>query len=334
MKDFSNENVGKEYNKFKNMLFIGLACYLLAIIVIAWGCTKNDEGTNLHELILNNPKEGSVGYIDVIGEAANFAYYPNDSNEFYFVLDKEYIYVVKMSKKNANALKVATEESPRRISGVTKKVPSDIKKLAIKYYNSALENDEDKLENSDFDNWFGTIYIDLEETPLGMKEISILIAVLVAFFGIGFSLAGGLAVRRFKKKIERISPEERQKIDKEMNDKDAFYYKNAHTYLTKHYIINFMSTFEAIKYEDVIWVYKYELRQNGIKSQQSVQVMTRDGKVHPIATLTGLTKKANDVFNEILETVAKNCDKALIGYTKENREKVKTLIVKPEKKKK
>jgi len=125
-----------------------------------------------------------------------------------------------------------------------------------------------------------------------------------------------------------------KKIDKEMNDPEAFYYKNAHTYLTKNYIVNFMSTFEAIPYKDVIWVYKYELRQNGIKSQQNVQVMTRDGKNHAIATLTGLTKKANDVFNEILETVAERCTNALIGYTKENRAKVNELIVKPEKKKK
>lgn len=30
MKDFSNEKVGKEYSKFKNMLFIGLFFYVLA----------------------------------------------------------------------------------------------------------------------------------------------------------------------------------------------------------------------------------------------------------------------------------------------------------------
>ena len=157
---------------------------------------------------------------------------------------------------------------------------------------------------------------------------------LLALFGFGFGAYGGICALSFKRKVNKLTTEQREQIDKEMNDPDAFYYKNAHTYLTKNYIVNFMSTFEAIPYKEVIWVYKYELRQNGIKSQQSVQVMTKDGKTHAIATLTGLTKKANDVFNEILETVAQRSTNALIGYTKENREKVKGKIVKPEKKRK
>ncbi len=334
MKDFSNQNVGKEYNKFKNMLYVGLACYVLAIVVICWGYFKKPgEGESLHDLILNNPVSNKVGYLDVVDEPYAFAYYPGETSKFYFTFDQDYIYVVKMNSNDYNKLKKATKENPIRISGTTKEVPSDIKKLGIEAYNKDVDKDK-KLTLADFDNWFGAVYIDMTASTVGTQDIAIIIAVLVAIFGISFTLAGGLAVRRFKKKVEKISPEERQKIDKEMNDKEAFYYKNAHTYLTKNYIINFMSTFEAIKYQDVIWVYKYELRQNGVKTQQSVQVMTRDGKNHTIATLNGLTKKAKDVFNEILETIAARSSNALIGYTKENREKVKELIVKPEKKKK
>lgn len=335
MKDFSNENVGKEYSKFKNMLFIGLFCYVLAAAVLAWGALKGEsDPVSTHELIINNSKEGTAGYIDVVGEPARFAYYQGEANYFYFVYDKEnFIYVVRMTSSEYSKLKGATEENPIRITGTTKTLKSDIKKLGIEYYNEGVDKDK-QLSLADFDDWFGAVYLDTSAPMSDTMTVVIVIAVVVVFMGLGFTLAGGLAVRRFKKKIERIPEEERQKIDKEMNDKDAFYYKNAHTYLTKNYIINFASTFEAIPYKDVIWVYKYELRQNGIKSQQSVQVMTKDGKVHPIATLTGLTKKANDVFNEILETVAKNCTNALVGYTKENRSKVKEMIVKPEKKKK
>lgn len=332
MKDFSNEKVGKEYSKFKNMLFIGLFFYVLAVAIICWGYFKGDtEGESLHEIIINNPVEKKKGYIDVVDELYNFAYYKGDPSEFYFALDKDYFYVIKMNKSKVNQFKNASEENPIRITGITKKVPSDIKKLAIEYYNEGVDKDK-QLKVSDFDSWFGAVYIDLEAQDLNNADIAYVIAGLVMIFGFAFTVAGGLAVRRFKKKVERLEPEERQKIDKEMNDPEAFYYKNAHTYLTKNYIVNFMSTFEAIPYKEVIWVYKFELRQNGIKSQQSIQVMTKDGKNHTIATLTALTKKANDVFNEILETVAERSTNALIGYTKENREKVKEKIVKPEKK--
>lgn len=331
MKDFSNEHVGKEYSKFKNMLFIGLFFYVLAIAVICWGYFKApSDGDSMKDMTLNNPVENKKAYIDVA--AVSPAFYSN----YYFVVDDEYFYVIKMSKSKYEEIKDASNDNIIRIVGGTKSATSltTMKSSAIKAYNTLLSEDEKPLTTADYDNEFSSIYLDLDASTTDTQDIAMVIAGLVAIFGFAFTLAGGLAVRRFKKKVEKISPEERQKIDKEMNDKEAFYYKNAHTYLTKNYIVNFMSTFEAIPYKDVIWVYKYELRQNGIKSQQSVQVMTKDGKNHTIATLTGLTKKANDVFNEILETVANKSTNALIGYTKENREKVKEKIVKPEKKKK
>jgi len=334
MKDFSNQNVGKEYNKYKNMLLVGLFFYVLAIVVVCWGYFKTpSDGDSMADLTLNDPKINQRAYIDAHAVSPSFMKYSGNIG-YYFVVDNDYFYIVKMSEEKYNEIKDASSENVKRIVGGTKESPSNIKSNAISAYNSLLPEGEKKLTIKDFNDTFSGLYLDLDASTTTTKDIALVIAGLVMIFGFAFTLAGGLAVRRFKKKIEKISPEERQKIDKEMNDKEAFYYKNAHTYLTKSYIVNFANTFEAIPYKEVIWVYKYELRQNGIKSQQSVQVMTKDGKNHTIATLTGLTKKANDVFNEILETVANKSTNALIGYTKENREKVKEKIVKPEKKKK
>ncbi len=335
MKDFTNENVSKEYSKNKNLLLIGLFAYALAIVVICWGYFKApSDGESMKDLTLNNPVENKKAYLDVQGVSPTF--YKSGTFGYYFAVDDEYFYVIKMTEQKYNEIKDASSENIKKIIGGTKSATSlsSMKSSAIKAYNTLLPEGEKKLTTSDYDNEFSSIYLDLDATTTETKDIAMVIAGLVAIFGFAFTLAGGLATRRFKKKVEKLTEEERVKIDKEMNDKDAFYYKNAHTYLTKNYIVNFSNTFEAIPYKDVIWVYKYELRQNGIKSQQNVQVMTRDGKNHAIATLTGLTKKANDVFNEILETVAERCTNALIGYTKENRAKVNELIVKPEKKKK
>jgi len=333
MKDFTNENVSKEYNKHKNLFLVGLFAYALAIVVICWGYFKvPGDGDSMKDLTLNNPVENKKAYIDVHGVSPLFYKYSGTIG-YYFVIDDEYFYVVKMSEEKYNEIKDASDENVIRLVGGTKTANSSLKSYAIKAYNTLLPDGE-TLTTSDYDNEFSSIYLDMDATTTDAKDIALVIAAFVAIFGFSFTLAGGLTMRRFKKKIEKLTEEERVKIDKEMNDKEAFYYKNAHTYLTKNYIVNFGNTFEAIPYKDVIWVYKYELRQNGIKSQQTVQVMTKDGKNHAVATLTGLTKKANDVFNEILETVAEKCTNALIGYTKENRNKVNELIVKPEKKKK
>ncbi len=329
MKDFTNEKVSKEYNKFKKMFVIGLLSIVLANLALVWYATK--ETKSMHQLILDNVEEGKKGHIDVTNVSDYFAYYPGDRNKFYFVMDQEdYLYIIRMSPSNDTKLINTLEKDEiAKIDGVTKKIPSDIKEIALEVYNEMLEAEENEpITVDDFENYFGAIYLDLEANPFGIEELALLLIFLLALFGLGFGLYGGISIWRFKRKINKLTTEEREQIDQEMNDSNAFYYANAHTYLTTHYIVNFASTFEAIPYSDVIWVYQFIQRRNGIKASQSVIVMTKDGKRHTIATLNGLTKKAKDVFDEILETIAKKSTNALIGYTSENRKQVKEKIEK------
>lgn len=327
MKYFTNEKVGKEYNKFKTMFFVGILLVVLANVVIAWDTMK--ESPSMNELILDNTEEEKKAHIDVINVSDYFAYYPGEVNKFYFVMDQnDYLYIIRMSPSRYTKLTdTLSKEESSKIDGVTKKIPSDIQKIALEVYNEILEEDE-KITSDDFADYFGKIYLDLEASPFGVTEIVLIIVIFLALFGLGFGLYGVISVLKFKRKINKLKEEEREKIDKEMNDSTAFYYSNAHTYLTQNYIVNFASTFEAIPYNDVIWVYQFIQRRNGIKASQSIIIMTKNGKKHTIATLNGLTKKAKDVFDEILETIAKKSTNALIGYTSENRKQVKEKIEK------
>ena len=335
MKKFKNENVSKEYNKTKNILYIGLFIVVLAIIFIVYAALKDEEkeAVSLLEMNMTGDVSGEEAYIDIATEPVNFAYYEGDAAEFYLVYEwneekeESYLFVVKMSDENYEKLVSATEENPIRITGTTVTVPSDIKQLAIDALNEINETDEFTI--SDFDNYFGTVYLDLEKTAMSTSEVIIVFAVIGGLVGLILMIAGGINTHRFQKNIKNLNEEEFAKIEAEMEDKDAFYYKNARTYLTKNYIINFNGAFTAIPYQNIIWVYKYEYRQNGLKTQQNIRIMTKDGKTHVVANLTGLTKKAKDVFDEILETIVKNSPNALIGYTKENKDKVKEKIEKP-----
>lgn len=327
MRDFTNEKVSKEYNKFKIMFYVGLLLIVLANVTFGWYATQKTKSMN--ELILDNEQENQKAHIDANYVSDYFAYYPGNRNKFYFAMDeKDFMYIVRMSPSNYTKInnKITTEET-YKMEGVTKKIPSDIKEIALEVYNELLEEDE-QITDDDFENYFGAIYLDLESNAVGANEIALMIMVFVDLLGLGFGLYGGISVWRFKRKINKLTFEERQEIDSEMNGKDAFYYPNAHLYLTEHYIVNFASTFDAIAYKDVIWVYKFIQRRNGIKASQSVVVMTKNGKTRTIATLNGLTKKAKDVFDEILETIANKSTNALIGYTSENRKNVKEKIEK------
>lgn len=327
MADFTNEKVSKEYNKLRILFYVGLLFIVLANAAFGWYAMQKTE--SMHQLILDNIREEQKAHVDANYLSDYFAYYPGKVDKFYFAMDEnDYMYIVRMSPSNYTKISNAiTTDEVYKMEGVTKKVPSDIRKIALEVYNEMLEEDE-QITDADFENYFGTIYLDLEASTVGANEIILVIMVLLDLCGLGLGLYGGISAWRFKRKINKLTSDERQEIDREMNDKEAFYYPNAHLYLTEHYIVNFASTFDAIQYKDVIWVYKFVQRRNGIKASQSVMVMTKNGKTHTIATLNGLTKKAKDVFDEILETIAKKSTNALIGYTSENRKSVKEKIEK------
>ena len=327
MRDFTNEKVGKEYKNFKKMLYISLVVIVLANLVFAWYATKKTVA--LHELIVGNSKSNTKSYIDVTDVSSAFAYYPGEVNKFYFVMDQDdYIYIVRMSQSDYSKISKSVDASVTyKVEGATKDTPSDIKKLAIEAYNESVD-EEYQITSDDFEEYFGSIYLDTEAIAFDAMDVIMVIAAFGALFGVCFGLYGAISIWRFKRKINKLSVDEREMIDKEMNATEAFYYKNAHMYLTENYIVNFASTFDAIAYKDVIWVYKFIQRRNGIKASQSIIVMTKNGKSHTIATLSGLTKKANDVFEEILQTVAQKSTNAVVGYTSENRRAAKEKIEK------
>jgi len=330
MKEFTNKVVLKEKKRFLNMVYIGLFLVAVCFIILFYGFFKQDntDAISFHEVIGQNLGENKNAYVEVDSEPYKFAYYENEPNYFYFITDENYMYVARMSSSSYRKLTAKDiEEHPIKVDGMTKHLPYDIKKIALETWNENMDK-EHQFTMTDFETYFGTLYIDLEANAVSTMDICILISVLFGMVGTLIVLVGLWQSRRFSKKVSKLSVEERQKIDKEMNDKDAFYYAKAHLFLTKNYAINFASTFDVIPYKDMIWIYPYELRQYGMKTNQNLRVMTKDGKTHVVATLDGITKKSKDAFEEIYTTLAQKNEHVLLGYTKENRKLVKERIQK------
>ena len=76
-------------------------------------------------------------------------------------------------------------------------------------------------------------------------------------------------------------------------------------------------------------MYRYELRQNGVKTQQSIKIYTKDGKTYVIATTPAMTKNQTAVYEEIWNTIETKNPNMRLVYTKENiqamREKAKEI---------
>ena len=329
MNGFTNETVTKEYRRLRNMVFIGLFLVAVSIMFIMYGIFREGsvESISLSDQMESGLQTDEYAYIDVSAEPYGFAYFEGEEDYyFYYVFDEDYMYIVRMRDNTYESLLTDDiAENPIRISGMTKTIPEDIKEIAIEVYNEDLE-EEYQITASDFTNYFNNVYLDAEALPLTDTDVFIILGVVAIVVGAVFLLCGAIMIVRYKKNIKKLTEEDVHKIDEELNEKDAFFYKNAHVSLTKNYIVNFGNTFDVISYKDIVWIYPYEIRQRGVKTSQSIQIMTKDGKMHGVASLSTHTKKVREVFEEIYETIVKKSTNALVGYSKENKKLAKEKV--------
>lgn len=332
---FTNKAVEKERKKQKIFLWIGILSIIITGIFFFYGnkvvedAEKNKE--SMHNVILKKDSENfnKKAYLNVHTTPYKFAIYNDTSDAYYFVMDDKYMYVTYMTSADYNMLnKEDIKTNPVKIEGITKKTPDDIKKLAIDAYNEAMENEEDKLTLNDFDNYFGSIYLDMTQSDGAIGDFQYLMGVIFGISGLVMFIIFIIYKMSFKKGVKKLDSSEITKIDMEMNDPEAFYYEKAHLFLTKNYIINFAGIFNVINYKDIIWIYPFVMRTNGIKTSQSIMVVSKDGKAKKVADIDVFTKGKKEIFDEIFNTIASKNDKIIIGYDKESQMKAKEELKK------
>lgn len=329
MKEFENKTIEKTYQKIQMVLYVGLFILFIGVILFGYSIYKADSVTKtpMYELIANNQEENLYGYIDIDSEPYEFAYYEDDPNHVYFVTDENRIYIAQMSSETYEKIKNATY--PIRVEGSTVFADDSLKEVAIESYNEIMEEEEYMLSLEDFDSVFGSIYLNLETTPLTTNDIILVVGFMLGIIGLIVVIVGVFQKVRYKKQLKKLSLEEKIKIQKELQDeKKSFYYEKAQVYLTENYILNLAHVFEAIPYKDVLWIYPYELRYYGFKTAQSIYLITKDGKKHIIASMSVVTKSSKEAMEEIYQTILKKNPKILNGFTKENRQKIKELTKK------
>lgn len=326
MREIRSNQIKEMLKKSKQSLLIWtiVTVCAIAICVLSFGMKDFRKSTSLHELIANGEKaEDKLVHVEVSEVPYVFAYYPDDnSGKFYFLWDEQYMYIAFLSEDEFNKLNNEDiKENHITLKGVTKTIPSDIKKLALEAYNENVDK-EYQISSSDFASYFGYIYLDQTEADF-ISVMCLVIGGIVAIVGFSAFLGMGIRFLRLKSRIKKISDEDWEILNKELDSDDAFFYKSAKLSLTKHYIVDFASGLKTIKYEDLLWMYKYEYRYNGVNTQLSIILYTRDKKRHVIAALPGYTKKSKEINKEIMESIMDKNKTMLVGYTKENRKQMK-----------
>ncbi len=286
---------------------------------------------------LADAKTGDFAYVDVSIMSDYFATndYTGVDHKTYFVWDEKYIYIVDLNDKNREDLNPVYDYSysedenavapeAKRIYGMVKSIPSDLKKIAIDSYNEM--KGEKVLNLTNFKDYLGTVYMDTFETP--NNDIISTLSVSVIFFVIGglLIIAFVCVKARTKKNMKKVE-EKWDTILNELDSSDCFHYKKASLYITKNYLISYAAGLELYDYKDIVWIYPHEYRYNGSLSQKSMMIVLKDSKTKKLATVSASKKNLN-MFDEMYESLLNKMPDVLSGYTKENKDKAKQLYQK------
>lgn len=317
-----------EKNELK-ILYAGLIFFVLGFIFFIWAfyITSNTKNYNLtlHDIIKNgDSKENQIVSLTVTEVPYVFAEYDSKekSDKYYFLADEDYLYVgyldydtyKKLSSDDINTNNIT-------IKGVTKKIPSDVIDIAIEVYNEELG--EEFLTKGNYKNYIGEVCINTV-SDLVNNAVQIVFGIIFVVISIVYFVL--YVVRKNKvKKIKNSS--DWSKVSSELDSSNTVSYDKYNLFLTSNYIVDGLKGLTVIPYQDIIWVYLYEYRYNGIVCNRKIMVVTRDGKKQEIAGISGIHRSKNN-YMEILENISSRCPNALVGFNGENQKKIKEMLKK------
>ncbi len=290
---------------------------------------------------LKNPQEmrdlvGDVKDIDNIYASVDinnvpvmFAVYQNygieEDSKYYLAMDNHNIlYIIYMNSKEFKEIEAKKEDDfPITITGTTRIIPNDIKKLAIDEYNKVVDNDYLTLEN--FEDYVGEVLLDTNLSPYNSFEFYILASVLLMIF---LSLFIVFLIRKVRtnKILKRYSEADITKIYHEVQILKSSPYEKIKLYLTSNYVVDLSKNIIIINYQDIILAYKYEYRYNGITVNKYIKILTSDNKTYNICNTNLIKENKEKIIDEVLKKLQEKNSKILIGMTKDNKEKALELI--------
>ena len=142
-----------------SLIVLGAIGLMLAVVfgVIRGNVTKwmEDEALELGEMVeYGQDHSKQVAKILAVGEAHEFAELPGDgTKKYYFVVDENYNYIVRMTEGMAARLAASGE---MLITGVTREFDSDLREIAVEWMEQESLENEITLEN--FRSYFGNAW--------------------------------------------------------------------------------------------------------------------------------------------------------------------------------
>ena len=111
-------------------------------------------------------------------------------------------------------------------------------------------------------------------------------------------------------------------IEEELKSSTTIHNEICKVYLTENYLISYNDGLKIIELAEISWLYPYENRHNGVVTNRSICIYTRDKQKHMIGNINNWGKNKDAAYNKLYQLLLEKTPDALHGYSKENKEKV------------
>ena len=230
------------------------------------------------------------------------------NENYYMVLTKRQVYMARLSLNEAKSIREKIKNNKdATIYGEIRKVNEEAKKYFITTYNRV--SNKKTITEDEYVKKMGNYYLEQKELNDKIEKTNntmIIISIILVSLGISLSIIFIKNNNKNYKLIKKLSKTEISKIDKELSKA----LKSHKTYITENYIINYSMGTSLIKYENILFAYKNNIKNT---KRDIIVIYTKD------LEKTVVTIDSNVKLLDKIKSKNKN---VLLGKTDKNIEKL------------
>ena len=296
----------KIFKKNTTLLYISTSIILLTILIciLSQVYTKKLVDTDLEYIdkafISNSEKTKAK-----ISNVENIIYL---NENYYMILTEKQVYVARLSLNEAKNIREKLKNNKNAtIYGEIKKVNNDAKNYFVTTYNRI--SDGKTISKDEYEKKMGKYYLEQKEVSDKKENINnttIIVSMILVSLGISLSIIFIKNNNKNYNLLKKLSKTEISKINKELSSA----IKSHKTYITENYILNYSMGTSLIKYDNILFAYKNNLKN---KNRDIIVIYTND-----------LEKMVVNIESNIklLDKIKLKNEKVLLGKTDKNLEKL------------
>ena len=296
----------KIFKKNTTLLYISTSIILLTILIciLSQVYTKKLVDTDIEYIdkafISNSEKTKAK-----ISNVENIIYL---NENYYMILTEKQVYVARLSLNEAKNIREKLKNNKNAtIYGEIKKVNNDAKNYFVTTYNRI--SDGKTISKDEYEKKMGKYYLEQKEVNDKKENINnttIIVSMILVSLGISLSIIFIKNNNKNYNLLKKLSKTEISKINKELSSA----IKSHKTYITENYILNYSMGTSLIKYENILFAYKNNIKN---PNRDIIVIYTND-----------LEKMVVNIESNIklLDKIKLKNEKVLLDKTDKNLEKL------------